>query len=217
MELVVYKKYNEKERVESLTNILKQEAIAFEITEDRDSLDSLYGGNSSSRNYYVKIRKEDFEKADLILLNLSAKELDAVDPNHYLYQFSDEELFDILSKPDEWNEFDYLLSKKILKERGKDVNDDTIALLRKQRINELSKPDEGHKAWMYAGYIFALLGGLLGVFIGWHLSTFKKTLPNGQRVYGYSEGDRRHGRRILVIGTIMFLVTAIARLATTSW
>lgn len=217
MEFVLYKKYNEKERVESLTNILKQEAILFEITEDRDSLDSLYGGSSSTRNYYIKIRQEDFEKADSILLNLSAKELDAVDPDHYLYQFTDEELFDILSKPDEWNEFDYLLSKRILKERGKEINEDTIQLLRKNRISELSKPDEDHKAWMYAGYIFAFFGGLLGLFIGWHLSTFKKTLPNGQRMYGYTEGDRRHGRRILIIGSIMFLIIVLSKLATVSW
>jgi hypothetical protein len=122
-------------------------------------------------------------------------------------------LFDILSKPDEWNEFDYQLSGLILRERGKEISSDTIDLLRKQRINELSKPDEGHRNWMYAGYIFALLGGLLGVFIGWHLSTFKKTLPNGQRVNGYNAQDRRHGRRIFIIGIIMFFISVMITIA----
>lgn len=214
MEFIIYKKYNEKDRVESLTNTLKENGIEFEVTEDRESLDSLYGGNQLSKNYYIKIKKQDFESADSILLAISEKEVSTVEEDHYLYGFTNEELFEILSKPDEWNEFDYQLSKKILKERGKEVSNDIVELLKKQRLNELSKPDEGHRNWMYAGYIFALLGGLLGLFIGWHLTTFKKTLPNGQRVYGYTEGDRRHGRRILIIGIIMFSIMMIGRLAT---
>lgn len=214
MEFVTYKKYNEQERVESLIKIFKEQGIDFEIAEDRDSLDSLYGSNHLTKYYYVKIKQNDFAKADSILLTLSEKELETVDKDHYLYSFTDQELFEILSKPDEWNEFDYQLSKKILKERGKEINTETIELLKKQRISDLSKPDEGHRSWMYAGYVFALLGGLLGIFIGWHLSTFKKTLPNGQRVYGYTENDRKHGNRILIIGLIMFFISVTIRLAT---
>jgi hypothetical protein len=214
MEFVTYKKYNEQERVESLTKILKEQGIDFEIAEDRDSLDTLYGANHLTKYYYVKIKQGDFAKADSRLLALSEKELETVDKTHYLYDFTDQELFEILSKPDEWNEFDYQLSKKILKERGKEINHETIELLKEQRISDLSKPDEGHRSWMYAGYVFAFLGGLLGIFIGWHLSTFKKTLPNGQRVYGYTKDDRRHGNRILIIGLIMFGVSVTIRLAT---
>jgi hypothetical protein len=214
MEFITYKKYNEKERVESLTKILGDHGIDFEITEDRDSLDTLYGHNHLTQHYYIKIRQNDFSKADSLLLDLSNKELEGVDRDHYLYDFTDQELFEILSKPDEWNELDYQLSKKILQERGKEVSNDTIQLLKTQRINELAKPDENHRSWMYAGYIFALLGGLLGVFIGWHLSTFKKTLPNGQRVYGYTENDREHGRRILIIGLIMFFILMAIRFTT---
>lgn len=206
MELRTYKKFNELAQVEHLTDILKANQIDYELAEDRDSLDTLYGANHLVKHFYVKINKEDFTKVDSILLRLSESELGSVDKDHYLFEFTDEELFEILSKPDEWNEMDYLLSKKILRDRGKEVNDHTIELLKKQRISELARPDEGHRSWMYAGYIFALLGGLLGVFIGWHLSTFKKTLPNGQRVYGYSKTDREHGNRILIIGLIMFLI-----------
>ena len=213
MEFVTYRKYNESEQVEALTKIFEEQGIAFEITEDRDSLDSLYGANHLTKHFYIKIRKDDFVKADSLLLDLSEKEVATADKDHYLYSFTDEELFDILSKPDEWNEFDYQLSKRILGERGKEISGDTIDLLRKQRINELSKPDEGHRTWMYVGYIFALLGGLLGVFIGWHLSTFKKTLPNGQRVHGYNAHDRRHGQRIFIIGIVMFFVSLMITIA----
>lgn len=213
MELILYKKFNEQSQVEYLTDILKEHGIDFEVTEDRDSLDTLYGGNHLKKHFFIKIKKDDFAKVDSILMELSEKELGSVDKDHYLFDFTDDELFEILSKPDEWNERDYLLSRRILRDRGKDISDDTIRLLKKQRVKELAKPDEGHRTWMYAGYIFALLGGLLGIFIGWHLSTFKKTLPNGQRVYGYTKADRMHGNRILIIGLIMFLISVAIQIS----
>jgi hypothetical protein len=213
MELVTYRKFNEEEQVASLTEILRKHEIPFEVSQDRDSLDTLYGGNHLTKHYYIKLRKDDFPKADSILLSLSEQAVSDVDSDHYLFAFSDEELFEVLSKPDEWSELDFTLARKILRDRGKEINSHTIDLLKEQRVRELSKPDENHRSWMYAGYIFALLGGILGIFIGWHLSTFRKTLPNGQRVYGYSEKDRRHGNRILIIGTVMFLLSLVIQIS----
>jgi hypothetical protein len=212
MEFLTYKRFSEQNRVEAITQILKENGIAVETTEDSASLDSLYGDKQFSRQFYIKIGENDFLKADAILAKVSEQELDTVDKDHYLYSFTDEELFDILSKPDEWNELDYQLSKKILKERGKEINNDIIELLRNQRVKELAKPEESQRVWIYAGYLFALLGGFLGIFVGWHLSSHKKTLPNGQRVFAYSLSDRKDGNRILIIGIVMFIITTIIRI-----
>jgi hypothetical protein len=56
--------------------------------------------------------------------------------------------------------------------------------------------------WIIVGYITAFLGGVLGIFIGWHLLSFKKTLPDGQRVYEYDTNARKHGQKILIIGIV---------------
>lgn len=65
--------------------------------------------------------------------------------------------------------------------------------------------------WIYGGYLFALLGGFLGIMIGWHLSSHTKTLPNGQQVYGYSKEDREHGRIIWILGIVMFVIWLVIR------
>jgi hypothetical protein len=214
MEFPTYKTFHESESVEAFTQILKDNQIEFQITEDRNSLDSLYrGGKQLNESFFVKIRKEDFPKVDAILLRDSEKELETVDNEHYLYGFTDEELFDIVSKADEWNAFDFQLAKKILKERGKEINDDVIGLLKKQRLTELSKSEDQPISWIYAGYIFSILGGLLGIFMGLALMTSKKTLPNGERVHTYSIGHREHGVRIFIIGIIMFIVWLAVRAA----
>lgn len=114
-------------------------------------------------------------------------------------------------RPDEWSPIDNKLSQQILKARGKEIDAEFIIALKKRRNEELSKPEKSRKNWIYAGYIFALLGGLLGIFIGWHLMTFKKTLPNGQRAYGYVESDRKNGRTILILGIILTIIWVIVR------
>jgi hypothetical protein len=217
MEFLIFKKYNDKESAEALTNALLAKGIAFEIAEDMGNLDVLYGDNPSAKFYYVKIKSEDFPKANALLLDIGNTDLNTVDKTHYLFEFTDEELFDLLSKPDEWNALDYQLAKKILRERGREVNDDVIESLKKQRIVELAKPDEGNRVWIFIGYLSALLGGLFGIIVGWHLFTYKKTLPDGQRVYEYAEKDRRHGRRIFYLGMIIFYISIIIRLATLDW
>lgn len=216
-EFVTYRNFDDEGRATAIADALADNGIEFEIAQDRDSLDSLYGGQSSIKQFYVKIQQKDFEKADFILADISQQQLASVDKNHYLYKFTDDELFDVVSKPDEWNEFDVELAKKILAERGKSINSEVISLLKQRRVNELTKPEETHKGWIFAGYLFALLGGLLGIFIGWQLYNFKKTLPDGQRVYAYGKNDRRHGLRILILGIIMFLTILGVRIATSEY
>jgi hypothetical protein len=213
MAFVKYREFNDPDSADTLADMLITNEIAFEVAQDRDSLDSLYGDRHQRHRFYIKLKQQDFAKADSILLNESKKQLDTVGADHYLFSFTDEELFEILAKHDEWNEFDYVLAQKVLKDRGKDINSETTEMLKKQRIRDLGKKEEGQRSWIYAGYLFALLGGLLGIFIGWHLSSFKKTLPNGQQIHSYTARDRRHGRRIMIISIVMLVVSLTFRIA----
>ena len=77
--------------------------------------------------------------------------------------------------------------------------------LQEERLIQLTEPEKSQIEWILIGYVCAFLGGLLGIFIGWHLKAFKKTLPNGEKVLNYSPSDRIHGERIYAIGKI-FLV-----------
>ena len=128
-----------------------------------------------------------------------------------MFDFTNEELYDILLKSDEWNKFDYILAQKILKEREKPIDEDLIESLKKQRIEELARPEGNQKPWIIAGYLFALLGGFLGIIIGYFLWTSKKTLPNGQKVYSYSKKDRTQEKYIFFVAIIIFPISLILR------
>lgn len=209
---LTFRKFQHPEDAAGLTELLVAANIVYQVEEYASSFDPAFANNPAVREIRVKIQPQDFNKADAILLEASRQELDAVDPSHYLFGFTDEELLEIITKPDEWSHFDFLLAQKILKERGKEINPQVVELLKKQRLDALAKPEDTQHSWVVAGYLMAVLGGLFGVFIGWHLATFRKTLPNGDRVYAYAAADRRHGSRIVVLGIIGVICWALARM-----
>ena len=112
----------------------------------------------------------------------------------------------VLNKKDEWGEANYIISRKILKDRGIDFSEEDLKNIAEDRIVELSKPEEKQNLWIIAGYIFAFIGGFLGLFIGFHLSNYKKTLPNGEKVFNYSENDRKQGKRIVFISILSAII-----------
>jgi hypothetical protein len=202
---ITFEKFNNQNLAKELGTLLTDQNIEFLLEDNSLSFDPTFANNSFGKEYCIKLKKSDFEKANKILTDKSENEINEIDKDYYLLSFSDDELIDVVSKSDEWNKFDVSLAKKILKEKGKEITPEKIEEIKQKRILELSKPEEGQKNYIILGYITAILGGLLGVFIGWHLLTYKKTLPNGNRIYVYSENDRKQGNRILIIGGIFFI------------
>jgi hypothetical protein len=215
-QFLTFQKFNDEVALLELETILNDNNIEYLLEDTSSSFDPSFANNVLAKEYRIKLKKQDFERANNLLEQISMDQIDSVDKDYYLFGFTDLELIEIITKRDEWGQFDFLLAQKLLKERGKEINPELVELLKKQRIAELAKPEENQKGWIYAGYIMAFLSGFLGFFIGWHLLTHKKTLPNGDRVYSYSPSDRRHGNRILVIGSICFVFWVILKILTMS-
>lgn len=207
-----FQTFNNKKLAAELGQILESNKIDFLLEDNILSFDPTFANNSSGNEFIIKLRMQDFERADKLLEKINETDTNEIDNDYYLFNFTDEELFELIEKRDEWSHFDFVLAKKILQKRGNDITDEKIEKIRQNRIAELSKPEKSQKKYIIAGYIFALLGGLLGVFIGWHLSTYKKTLPNGTQVFAYSENDRKQGNRILKIGLLFFIVSILFKI-----
>lgn len=162
--------------------------------------------------YNVKVLSDKFAHVFEIPNNIASKEVIEVSKTHYLFEFTDQELYDILAKPDEWSAFDYQLSQKILKERGKQIDNEFLNSLRKTRIEDLAKPEVKQTNNVWIGYLFSLLGGLIGIAIGWNMMSSKKKFPNGEEIFSYQENDRKHGKRIMILGIIMLIIWTFARI-----
>jgi len=201
-------------QAKELEFLLNKNNIETEIGSNVPPVDTTFSGSSLQHQYEIKIDPSDFAKAELILEESVENIMDEIDKDYYLFGFTDEELYDILIKSDEWNVFDYKLAQKILTERGKVIDIDMLNSLKKERLKILAQPEENQKPWIIAGYLLAFVGGFLAILIGYSLWTSKKTLPNGQRIYSYKAQDRNHGKTIFYIGIIAALFFSTLSLLT---
>jgi hypothetical protein len=214
-EFITYQKFNDAALAGELAGQLEQHGIEYQIEEESLTFNITFVLNDPlQKEYAVKIKSGDFEKVNQLLKDDESKNIDGVDKDYYLFSFTDDELMDVLTKADEWSAFDVVLARKLLAERGKDISEATISSINEKRIEELKKPEASQLTWVIIGYIIALGGIILpffvsaiGFFIGWHLASYKKTLPDGARVYGYNETDRVHGKRIFYLGITVFVLS----------
>lgn len=210
-EYKTYKIFNDYGLARDLETTLFQNNIEYVVDNTSLPFDPSFANNPLNQEYRVKIRPEDFVKANMILEKEAAVELQDVDPGYYLFDFSNEELLQLIAKRDEWNDFDFLLARKILDQRGVYLKISELVEMEEQRFEELSEPEQVKPGWMYAGFLFALLGGIFGIIMGWFISTNTKTLPNGESTYCYSESDRKKGRLMFIIGVVFLVVFVILK------
>ena len=205
--LLTFKKFRDAEIAADIAQKLHGSDIYFVLENDAKFFDPTFAHNPLQNETRIKIKPPDFAKARLVLENYYDAQLDHIPADHYLFDFSDTELFEILAKPDEWGELDFRLAKKILQEREYDIQEDDILSLKEKRVTELAKPESSQRSLIIAGYFAAFMGGIFGLVTGWILTHAKRTLPDGTTAYTYVEADRRHGRVISVIGIIVFAAT----------
>lgn len=214
MEFRDFQTFVSAEAAQPLLAALERAGIATVTAFDNGQMafDPSFANNQLTSKFTVKLRLADFEHGSQVLADLDKDAISQANPNHYLFSASDEELLDLLVKPDEWSSFDVALASQLLRQRGRDISPDTLKLLRQRRVKELTQPDRDANVWVGSGYASAMLGGLLGLFVGYHLYTHRNQLPDGRRVYAYSARDRTHGRRIMLLSAVMFLLLAGVRL-----
>ncbi|WP_158995576.1 hypothetical protein [Mucilaginibacter sp. L196] len=206
-DFITYQRFNDIALANNLADILQRHNITYTIEEESLTFNPTFVLNNELANEYaVKIKSEDFEQVNQLLVEEETTNIDEVEADYYLFKFTNDELIDLITKADEWSAFDYLLAQKILTERGITINDKYLAELKEKRIEELKEPETPQTIWIVVGYMAAFLGGILGIFIGWHLLSSKKTLPNGEKVYDYNDHDRKHGRNIFYLSIIIFAI-----------
>lgn len=212
-EFILFRRFKNMVQAQDARQLLADNGIDAVIATNAAPVDVTFVGNTFLDQIEIKIPKYDFARAEKILEKRAEEEIVEVEEDYYLLQFSDDELYDVLLKADEWNEYDYVLAQKLLKERGRPVDKELLDKLKKERLEELAKPDGNQQLWIILGYLFAVVGGLFGIVIGYFLWTSKKTLPNGESVFTYSQNDRQHGKNIFIIGLvaipIIFLLKAL--------
>ena len=205
-EFVTFRKFSSLEEAEWILATLKEGGISTQVYDASPPVDLTFSVNKSQNEIRVRLKQIDFEKANSILERQAQAQVEDIPDDHYLHDFSDEELIEIVEKRDEWSRMDFLFAQKLLADRGKQLTSEEIEKFRLKRIEELKRPEVGHKGWLRFGYTCAVLGGFLGMFIGWFHWKFKKTIATGERMLAYDDQTRKTGERIFWLGVVFQFV-----------
>lgn len=211
-DFITFKRFSDSGLAMEISELLKAENILYKVEENKQFFDAAFANNGSVIDISLKLMPKDFSVAQKVIGKYYEKIVDTVAEDYYLFEFTDQELLDIVSKPDEWGELDYQLALKLLSDRGKEIRPEIVELLTEQRTKELSAQTTTSKYLIYRGYFSAIFGGIFAIMFGYDLAYSKKTLPNGEQIFTYKEEERNHGLRIMTIGVVSLIVWVILML-----
>ncbi len=204
-EFITFQKVESQEEASVLIAILQDAGIEAQFETVSTPVDVTFTGNTPAAEVHIKIQPDDFAKANEALEQHAKTIVVEYPDDHYIFNFTDEELLEVVQKEDEWSKEDFILAKKLLHDRGKEITEAELEAFRQQRLIDFRKPAKGETGWIAFGFLMAFMGGLLGVIIGWIHYSMKKTDPTGHRFYAYDEATRKSGRLMAVIGAVSFI------------
>lgn len=205
-EFVLFQSFFTEDEAADIIEQFRENGIAYRLDRSKELLDKAFIGENLEKKFFLKIRSSDFSAANHVLDARILQNITALEKDYYLFSFTNDELIEILSKPDEWSRQDFLIARKILDERGEHISEDVINDLKSKRINELGREESEPVLSIIAGYILALLVSIVGLFFGLAFLTAKKNIPNGKKVFTYSKSTRKHGRNIVILSAVSLFI-----------
>ncbi|BAV06431.1 hypothetical protein SAMN05421788_10789 [Filimonas lacunae] len=210
---LLFQKFTDLETAEDFATELRANDISYHLIDHNNATNvKVEGYNTIQIAIELNIAEHDFPRAQQVLDRYYEESIKKIDPSYYLFEFSTEELKDIIAKPFEWGRLDYYLARHLLKQKGIEVTDEEVQQIKAERLQEMSKIEKVSQGKIVAGYLFAVLLPLAGLFIGFTIYYNRKLLPTGERFYLHTEDDRKNGQRILQLGVVCTLVHVAATL-----
>lgn len=205
-ELIELFRSQDMDAVKQVVAVLDEVGIAYHLIEDEGGFDLTAIGSEEASEKIVNIQTSDHEKARAAL---EADSLNSDLPEgHHLLLSTDDELAEIVNHASEWSPFDVAHARKLLEERGIDTA--KLAEDRAERIARLKQGKPAPKALVFFGWLFSILGGLIGIAIAWSLSQTKDKTPDGE-FHRYDGASRAIGEKMLKVGIAVLVICLIIR------
>lgn len=208
----IIKKFRTEAEAQELASFFKTKNINSKIKNNIQNFDVTFANDTINNSYFVYVAEHDFANAKNCLLHYSEQLVQSISNEHYLFQFTNDELIDVLINAHEWNEVDVLLAEKILKDRRVEYSLDQINEERKAQIKELEvqkKLNNWTKTWVI---LVLLTLPLIGVIIGTIFWTKSVQLPDGRKHLVYDTNSRKFGRIVVIIGAVLTALIILIRI-----
>ncbi len=157
--------------------------------------------------FQLEVAEKDLEVAQALLAQKSLPITDEM-PD-FMADYTDEELKEIIINQSDYGSAMVDNARSLLLERNPHFDfTETDAAKETKFADRLSQAKQGVRAQtigIVAAYIFAFLGGIVGLGAGWFIETGKTIAVDGKKYYTYDDYSRKHGARIKWIGIISMI------------
>jgi hypothetical protein len=195
------------ERLERIARILDSAGIAYRISALPEIFDIGKIGAGEDAQTIISVSRKDYAAARDAMESEYLK-MDLPE-NHYLLTSTDEELVEIITQSSEWSPFDVAHARRLIGQKGIDLS--KVDDKRAEHLRELRRGRRASKKLIFFGWVFSLLGGLIGLGIGWSLAFMKEKTPDGE-FFVYDDESRAIGRMMLKVAGAELAVAAALQL-----
>lgn len=183
-----------------LTALLEKNEIPYILQDIKSDFDPTMSLNEANKPYLIQIQPENLEKVDQLVKDNFV--VSNVNKDHFLYDFSNEELIDVIKNKEEWHPLDVLLAKNIIQEKNIIFDEKEIVNYQEEKKLKLYNYENLPKYTIPIAYIICFAGGMLGFAIAVFLIVSKKSLPSGDKIFSYNPSVRRHAKLMLLLSSI---------------
>jgi hypothetical protein len=178
-ELLTFQTFAGIDEAKEAAEILEKNGIATVIAaRNGRQLDAIMIGNDYGDKITLKIAGSDFTLANELLYNAPIN-LTEVATNHPVLSLSNQELLEILSKPDEWGSYNYRIAKALLAERGIAIAEPKLKKLNEERTAILAERKNLSPMLLLAGYASSLVNlGRLFFYVE-YAADYHSVAPSG--------------------------------------
>jgi hypothetical protein len=188
------------ESLERITRILDSVGIAYRSSSLPEIFDIGKIGADEHSPVIISVSRNEYAAARAAMESEHLK-ID-LPQNHYLLTSTDEELVEIVAQSSEWSAFDVAHARRLIGQRGIDLS--KIDEKRAEHLRQVRRGKRASKELIVFGWIFSMLGGLIGLGIAWSLVYMKEKTPHGE-FFTYDEESRVIGRTMLKVAGAMLV------------
>ena len=196
-EMGIYKSFTSVDIAQLMLELLKDSDTTYELTDSNGPIEHI----DPTQRYdkiEVWIAKDQFQAIDLLIEDKANSELDSIDKDYFIFEFSNDELRDVLINASEWSPLDLALANKLLKDRGDPFDKDELEKRREEKIAESASAREITQGRKNLGLIIAILLPVIGIITALIYLLSSKDDLSSKKVPKYGPCTKKHGKIILI-------------------
>lgn len=204
----VIESFNYKEPAFNLKNLIEELGFTAQVSETLHFNPNMVN-NGSQYSYSVMVEMDDLQTIQNKLNFYYKSKAAEVDPDYYLNDFTDTELFEIIENPNSWSKYDFYKAYFLLINREYELNENPDYYL---NLAELKfKPIDFSFFQLIFLYTLIFVFGIIPALFGVYVIQTKKSFPSGKKLSLYSEKSLKHARILIIFGILSFIILFIIR------